>query len=175
MVMKALLHGGPLSNSWWEIGQTPPRLLVPQDGLSALGETREMVLLGDFPVPVGGSRYELLDRTDGRVVYGWAEDARAEFEHIACFRTGPAVHTRMPMLGLTSPWPFMRLAPLERMIGVEWTHIPWHEPEHRDGEVLYELHAVIAVPPAAQGKDCLPEAMYHKRLDLPKPAERTAR
>jgi hypothetical protein len=166
--MKALLHGGPLKNTWWDVGDTPPGLLVLQDGLAAALRTdetdREMVLVGDFPVPAGGSRYELLDGKDGRTIYGWAPDERAELEHIAVFDTGPAATTRIDILGLTDAYPFMRMAPIERMDGVQWVHVAWHDPRAFTGEVLYELNVLLRPSTVRRSAS---HAIYRERLPLP--------
>lgn len=158
--MRALLHGGPLDDSWWTIPDDfePPRFLVPQEGLGG----REPVLLADFPVHADGWRYELERREDHRVVYVWAQDERPPFEFIAAVQDGPAKDYRMDVLGLVEPWPILRLAPRPRLGStdgghMEWMHIPWLDTPAWEGEVLYELTGTL-IPPAGG----IPEAFYRQ-------------
>lgn len=153
-----MLHGGPLDDTWWELPEVePPRFLVPQEGL---GDEAEPVLLANFPVPVGGWRYELMTSEDHRVVYLWGRDERPGMEFIAVMQDGPAKDYRMHVLGLTEPWPYVRLAPRPKLGPtdgghMEWLHIPWPDGETWPGEVTYVLTGTL-IPP----RDGTPEAFY---------------
>lgn len=156
--IKALLHGGPLDDSWWTIpeGEEPPRHLIPQEGLGP----REPVLLANFAVPAGGWRYERDAREDSRVVYVWAQDERPPFEFEAVIQNGPAAGYRIWVAGLTEPWPFLRLAPrpgLGPLDGghMEWLHIPWPDTPAWEGESTYVLTGTL-IPPGGG----TPEAFY---------------
>jgi hypothetical protein len=168
--VKALLHGGPLDDSWWTINadddDDPPRILVPQPGL---GADAEPLLLADFPVPVGGWRYELGTRDDGRVVYVWAPDERPQLEFVAVCQDGPAAGYRMDVLGLTEPWRYMRLVrrpALGPLDGghMEWMHIPWPDTPGWPDEVCYELTGTF-IPPSGG----IAEASYRLLPDKPRP------
>lgn len=162
LFVRALLHGGPLHDSWWTIpdDEEPPRLLVPQEGLGA----ELPVLLADHAVHAGGWRYELERTADGRAVYVWAQDERPAFEFIAVVQDGPAEGYRMDVLGLVEPWPYLRLAPRPGYTPgghMEWIHIPWLDTPPWEGEVLYELTGTL-IPP----KGGIPEAFY-RQIDNP--------
>lgn len=160
LTRRALLHGGPLDDSWWLVPGEPPTYLVPQEGLG----TPEPVLLADFPVHVGGLRYALEERENSRVVYVWGQDERPEFEFNALCEEGPAAGYAFHQFGLTEPWSFLRLAPRPlRGTGdggdMEWMHIPWPDGDPWDGEVWYELAGTI-IPPGGDA-----EARYVYRPD----------
>lgn len=161
---KALLHGGPLDDTWWNLSgdAEPPRILVPQDGL---GAGAAPVLIADFPVGPGVWRYERDASQDGRVVYVWAEEARAMFEFVAVIEDGPAAGYNMSVLGLTEPWPYMRLAPrpgFEPGGHMEWLHIPWPDTPAWEGEVTYVLTGTL-IPP----RGGTPEAFYRQTASPP--------
>lgn len=156
-LVRAFLHGGPLDDTWWQVpeGDDPPKLLSPQEGLGAAGP----VLLSDFPVPVGMHRYELEACDDGRVVYVWAQDERPQFEFIAVVLDGPAKGYRMDVLGLTEPWPYLRLAPRPQLGDLdgghmEWIHVPWPDTPPWPEEATYTLIGTL-IPPGG-----IAEAQY---------------
>lgn len=154
---KALLYGGPLNDTWWTIDDEElPRYLVPQEGLG----THEPVLLADFPVPSGSWRYQRDAREDSRVVYVWAQEERPPMEFEVVIQDGPAAGYRMHVLGLTEPYPYMRLAPRPTtgpLDGghMEWLHIPWPDAPAWDGESTYALTGTL-IPP----RGGTPEAFY---------------
>lgn len=158
LTRRALLHGGPLDDSWWEVEGEPPKYLVPQEGLG----TSEPVLLADFPVHVGGWRYELEERENGRVVYVWGRDERPEFEFNAVCDLGPAAGYSFHQFGLTEPWPFLRLAKRPALGrhdagDFEWMLIPWPDGEAWPEEAWYELRGTL-IPPGGDA-----EAHYSHR------------
>lgn len=162
LVPRALMHGGPLDDSWWDVpdGTEPPRLLVPVEGLG----TAEPVLLADYPVHVSGWRYELEANENGRLVYVWSQDMRPEMEFDAWCEDGPAAGYGFRQFGLTEPWSYIRLAARPRVGPLdggnfEWMHIPWPDGAPWPEEAVYELTGTV-IPPGS-----VAQARYRWRED----------